>query len=82
MNIRKNTIPRGYRLKASTHKLIKKVQEELNSSQDKVIARAMRLFYGTIKNANGNNFRNKIVKSFTISILISSVILSQFRKGI
>jgi hypothetical protein len=82
MKIRKNTIPRGYRLKASTHTLIKKVQAELNSSQDKVIARAVRLYYGTIKRANGNNFNNKVLKTLIISILISSVILSQFRRGI
>jgi type IV secretory pathway VirB6-like protein len=82
MNIKKNTIPRGYRLKASTHKLIKKIQEELNSSQDKVIARAMKLFYETIKSANGNNFINKVLKTLVISISISSAILSQFRRGI
>jgi len=82
MNIRKSTIPRGYRLKASTHKLIKKVQAELNSTQDKVIARAIKLYYGTIKSANGNNFNNKVLKTLIISILISSVILSQFRRGI
>jgi hypothetical protein len=82
MNIRKNTIPRGYRLKASTHKLIKKVQAELNSSQDKVIARAIRLYYGTIKSANGNNLNNKVLKTLIITILISSVILSQFRRGL
>jgi hypothetical protein len=75
MNINKKTIPRGYRLKESTHKLIKKVQEELNSSQDKVIARAMKLFYGTIKSTNGNTFNNKVLKTLIISILISSVIL-------
>ncbi len=77
MNTGKKTIPRGYRLKESTHKLIKKVQEELNSSQDKDIARAMRLFYGTIKSENGNDFNNKVLKTLIISILISSVILSQ-----
>ncbi len=54
-------------MKASTHKLIKKVQEELNSSQDKVIARAMRLFYETIRSAN----RKYIIKeSVNLKILL------------
>jgi hypothetical protein len=46
------TIPRGYRLKISTHRLIKKIQEELNSSQDKIISRAVREYYASRKNAN------------------------------
>lgn len=58
--MKNSTIPRGYRLKASTHVLIKKVQAELNFSQDKVISRAVKLYYNSvrastdIKNINGN----------------------------
>ncbi len=52
--MKNSTIARGYRLKASTHKLIKKVQMELNSSQDEVITKAIKLYYITIKNSNGN----------------------------
>jgi len=58
--MKNSTIARGYRLKASTHKLIKKVQSELNSSQNKVITQAIKLYYITIKGTNskiinGNN---------------------------
>jgi hypothetical protein len=53
--MKNSTIPRGYRLKASTHKLIKKVQMELHSSQDKIISRAVKLYYVSIKNINGNS---------------------------
>ena len=49
--MKSQTIARGYRLKASTHKLIKKVQEEFNLSQDKVILRAVKLFYKSIRSA-------------------------------
>lgn len=47
--MKNTTIARGYRLKASTHKLIKKVQGELNLNQDKVILRAVKMFYKSIK---------------------------------
>lgn len=50
--MKNSTIPRGYRLKASTHMLIKKVQAELNFSQDKVIARAVKLYYNSIRESN------------------------------
>jgi len=49
--MKSQTIARGYRLKAATHKLIKKVQDEFNLSQDKVILRAVKLFYKSIKSA-------------------------------
>jgi hypothetical protein len=39
------TIARGYRLKPSTHRLIKKIQTELNLSQDKIISKAVKVFY-------------------------------------
>jgi hypothetical protein len=55
------TIPRGYRLKASTHKLIKKVQEELNLSQDKVIVRALKMYYSTVKNPSQE--KNGLIKN-------------------
>jgi len=47
--MKNTTIARGYRLKASTHKLIKKVQEELNLNQGKVILRAVKMYYKSIK---------------------------------
>ncbi len=49
LKMKNTTIARGYRLKASTHKLIKKVQEELNLNQDKVILRAVKMYYKSIK---------------------------------
>lgn len=55
LTMKNPTIPRGYRLKASTHRLIKKVQEELNLSQDKVILRAIKLYYASIKNESSKN---------------------------
>jgi polyribonucleotide nucleotidyltransferase len=50
--MKNTTIARGYRLKASTHKLIKKVQEELNLNQDKVILRAVKMYYKSIKSSS------------------------------
>ncbi|MBI5727225.1 MAG: hypothetical protein J0M37_05555 [Ignavibacteria bacterium] len=47
--MKNTTISRGYRLKASTHKLIKKVQEELKLNQDKVILRAVKMYYKSIR---------------------------------
>lgn len=54
------TISRGYRLKASTHRLIKKIQSELNVSQNKIILKGVKLYYEQIKNSskktnNGSN---------------------------
>jgi len=44
-----STIPKGYRLKPSTHKLIKALQKKLKLSQEKVIRTAVRFFYKDIK---------------------------------
>ena len=55
--MKNTTIARGYRLKASTHKLIKKVQEELNLNQDKVILRAVKMYYKSIKASRENQNR-------------------------
>ena len=40
----KEKIPKGYRLKVSTHNKIKELQNKTNSSQDMVITRAIRLY--------------------------------------
>jgi hypothetical protein len=63
--MKNQTIPRGYRLKESTHRLIKKVQMELNLSQDKVIAKAVRLYYSSTRSneiSNSNNASKSINK--------------------
>lgn len=38
------TVSKGYRLKPSTHKLIKQVQQTLNFTQEKIIRKAIKLF--------------------------------------
>jgi len=45
-------ISKGYRLKISTHNLIRKIQYELNSTQDKVISSALRAYYIQLKRNN------------------------------
>lgn len=40
---------RGYRLKPSTHNLIIKIQELMNSDQDEAIAGACIMFYAELK---------------------------------
>jgi len=40
----KKKIPRGYRLKISTHKKIRELQQLTNNSQEYVISRALRLY--------------------------------------
>lgn len=57
MRTAKNVIPtisKGYRLKPSTHNMIKKVQVISNSTQDKVIRNAMKLYSIHLK----SNFKN------------------------
>jgi hypothetical protein len=43
---------KGYRLKISTHKLIDKMQEMLQCSQDEVITDACKKYYREIKKIN------------------------------
>ena len=50
------TVSKGYRLKPSTHNLIKKIQSHLSSTQDRVISSAMKLYYIQVK----ENIINKI----------------------
>ena len=45
-------ISKGYRLKISTHNLIRKIQNEMNSTQDKVISSALRAYYAQLKRNN------------------------------
>ncbi len=47
---KRQTITRGYRLKNSTHNLIKKLQADLNKTHDKIISSALRNFYLKKKN--------------------------------
>ena len=42
-------IPKGYRLKVSTHKKIKELQMMTNGSQETVISRAVRLYFRKIR---------------------------------
>jgi hypothetical protein len=44
-----NKVPKGYRLKPSTHRLIGKIQEMMQADQDKVISSACRKFYFELK---------------------------------
>jgi retron-type reverse transcriptase len=43
------TVSKGYRLKPSTHNMIKKIQMHLNGTQDKVIRAAMKMYSVHIK---------------------------------
>jgi retron-type reverse transcriptase len=47
-----STVSKGYRLKPSTHNMIKKVQVQMSGTQDKVIRSAMKLYRAQIKNNN------------------------------
>jgi hypothetical protein len=51
------TVSKGYRLKPSTHNMIKKIQTQLNSTQDKVISSALRLYYSHIKKTIINKYQ-------------------------
>lgn len=44
-----STVSKGYRLKPSTHNMIKKVQAISNGTQDKVIRTAMKLYSTHLK---------------------------------
>ncbi len=50
--INKNSLKtaKGYRLKNSTHKLIEKIQSQINGSMDTVVSRAVKLYYSQINN--------------------------------
>jgi hypothetical protein len=50
--IKKIKVSKGYRLKESTHRMIKRIQAELNSTQDKVISSALRAYYTQLKRNN------------------------------
>lgn len=52
LNKTNNKISKGYRLKHSTHRMIKKIQVILNNTQDKVISSAIRSYYIQIKKNN------------------------------
>ena len=45
-------VSKGYRLKPSTHNLVKKIQIVSNSTQDKVISRALRVYYSELRRNN------------------------------
>jgi hypothetical protein len=46
------SVSKGYRLKPSTHNMVRKLQMNLNITQDKVIRAAMKLYSEHIKNSN------------------------------
>ena len=50
-----NTVPKGYRLRPETHRLIEKVQYELRCSKDKVISEAVKLYHKEVKKTNNKN---------------------------
>jgi hypothetical protein len=43
------TISKGYRLKPATHNMIRRMQIKLDSTQDKVISSALKLYYLHLK---------------------------------
>ena len=49
------TIPKGYRLKPQTHKLIKKIQKQLNGSQEEIISEALKYYHMQINLKSNNN---------------------------
>jgi hypothetical protein len=49
-----NTVSKGYRLKPSTHNMIKRIQTRLSSTQEKVISSALKLYSEYIKENNFN----------------------------
>jgi len=55
-SMKTKTVPKGYRLKPSTHELIEKVQQKLKCSKDEVLSKAVMLFYRTYKENNINKF--------------------------
>jgi hypothetical protein len=50
-----NKKSKGYRLRNSTHKLIDKMQEMLQCSQDDIVTDACKMFYEDLKKNNNNN---------------------------
>jgi len=58
------TIAKGYRLKPSTHKMIKRVQKLLKISQDAVISQSLMIFLKGIgdKVKNHNSTNNSLIK--------------------
>ncbi len=57
---RVKTVPRGYRLKPETHKLIAKIQRIMNASADEVINTACGKHYEKIKEIKQQNQKSKI----------------------
>ena len=61
------TVSKGYRLKTSTHRMIRKVQSILNCTQDSVIGRAVQMYYTEIKKSElnpekGINFNHQSIQ--------------------
>ena len=65
---------KGYRLKDSTHNLIRKLQDDLNWTQDRVISSALRRFNSHVKKNVIINHNKKLtmkkLKFFLIIFLI------------
>jgi hypothetical protein len=52
------TVSKGYRLKTSTHRMIRKIQNILGCTQDSAIGRAVQMYYAEIQkfNSKSNKF--------------------------
>ena len=61
-------ISKGYRLKASTHKMIRKVQRILSCTQDSVIGRGVKMYYAEIKKTELKEINNKSKQSEGLSL--------------
>lgn len=61
---RTKTVPRGYRLKPETHKLIARIQRIMKASADEVINKACSQYFEEINNLSGksNRGKNKLYK--------------------
>lgn len=62
---RVKTVPRGYRLKPETHKLIAKIQKLMNASADEVINAVCKIHYEKIKETKQQNPQQKLANKTT-----------------
>lgn len=47
-----SSIARGYRLKPETHRLIKRVKDNLKMSHDKILSDALKVYYFELKKSH------------------------------
>ena len=55
-------VSKGYRLKSSTHQLIRKVQMMLSCTQEGVIGRAVQIYYTEITKEKTPGYPNKLFR--------------------